>query len=131
MSNISFQDGVVFYECSANELIDVEIEDYVDELVFGEKMHDTVYNLLNVNKSFPQIRTIVIEEGVKRGQTKTGYSGRAGIAREVRRFWFCVKMRKDVGEAKKKTQKKEAEGFLMTILVWTQPALCSWLFLLT
>ena len=26
MSNISFQDGVVFYECSANELIDVEIE---------------------------------------------------------------------------------------------------------
>ena len=24
MSNISFQDGVVFYECSANELIDVE-----------------------------------------------------------------------------------------------------------
>ena len=39
MSNISFQDGVVFYEGSANELIDVEIEDYVDELVFGEKMH--------------------------------------------------------------------------------------------
>ena len=37
MSNISFQDGVVFYECSANELIDVEIEDYVDELVFGNK----------------------------------------------------------------------------------------------
>ena len=37
MSNISFQDGVVFYEGSANELIDVEIEDYVDELVFGEK----------------------------------------------------------------------------------------------
>lgn len=68
MSNISFQDGVVFYECSANELIDVEIEDYVDELVFGEKMHDTVYNLLNVNKSFPQIRTIVIEEGVDKIQ---------------------------------------------------------------
>ena len=68
MSNISFQDGVVFYECSANELIDVEIEDYVDELVFGEKMHDTVYNLLNVNKSFPQIRTIVIEEGVNKIQ---------------------------------------------------------------
>lgn len=50
MNNVSFQDGVVFYEGSANELIDVEIEDYVDELVFGEKMHDTVYNLLNVNK---------------------------------------------------------------------------------
>lgn len=30
MNNVSFQDGVVFYEGSANELIDVEIEDYVD-----------------------------------------------------------------------------------------------------
>lgn len=68
MSNISFQDGVVFYECSANELIDVEIEDYVDELVFGEKIPCTVYNLLNVSKSFPQIRTIVIEEGVDKIQ---------------------------------------------------------------
>ena len=68
MNNVSFQDGVVFYEGSANELIDVEIEDYVDELVFGEKMHDTVYNLLNVNKSFPQIRTIVIEEDVDKIQ---------------------------------------------------------------
>ena len=68
MSNISFQDGVVFYECSSNELIDVEIEDYVDELVFGEKIPCTVYNLLNVSESFPQIRTIVIEEGVDKIQ---------------------------------------------------------------
>lgn len=68
MNNVSFQDGVVFYECSANELIDVEIEDYVDELVFGEKIPCTVYNLLNVSKSFPQIRTIVIEEGVDKIQ---------------------------------------------------------------
>ena len=68
MSNISFQDGVVFYECSANELIDVEIEDYVDELVFGNKMNCAVYNLLNVSESFPQIRTIVIEEGVEKIQ---------------------------------------------------------------
>lgn len=69
MSNISFQDGVVFYECSANELIDVEIEDYVDELVFGNKMNCAVYNLLNVSKSFPQIRTIVIEEGVEKSKS--------------------------------------------------------------
>ena len=55
MNNVSFQDGVVFYEGSANELVDVEIEDYVDELVFGDKMHCTVYNLLNVSESFPRL----------------------------------------------------------------------------
>lgn len=68
MSNISFQDGVVFYEGSVNELIDVEIEDYVNELVLGNKMYGTVYNLLNVTESFPQIRTIAIEEGVDKIQ---------------------------------------------------------------
>lgn len=58
------QDVFLYFDSSLKNCVDIDIKDGVDTVVFDGGNSKVNINLRNVNKQFPDVKTIVINEDV-------------------------------------------------------------------